>query len=427
MLKQYKVDFTIDGNNLSDLVTKVELSNSISKPYTSGVLSLRIQTKELMNYNMLQRGNFINLKLYVCEPNETSDSGTITSQIYELRCMLVSNLITIDNPIKNQETDNMNLQYVECMIMFVDMSVYLRTIHKFSGSFFDISIKEIIENISGVLNIENIFIHEPFNTEKLEQLAIPNLTLTQTIEYLDKMYGIYDGIPVVNYVNSKQSGVVAEIFNLNKRMQEIVDFTLYSMTTLDDEYIQNINEKKIARPDHPIFYNIAPEIKPQSGYDAFRMINLVKKDYTYYPDDAPVKNTNVNVANEFIRNNAFMVKRSNDAFESIIEDKDLIDAHDMNFRYITSDQNMHSYINTKLSKSFYKLNKINMMIPNDTFNFSILPGHIVEWKINDPDMMSATGKYFIDNIIRIFTLDNNVPERTNMLTKFNMFRGNLIQ
>ncbi|MFA5559159.1 MAG: hypothetical protein WDA59_06885 [Methanofastidiosum sp.] len=426
--KIYKAEASIDGVFLSDLIQRFELSERMDKCYYSGVVVFRMRTKDAMSYNLLKEGNILKVSIYVCTESEGTEVEEVVEDIFNIDCLLVGNLLQLKKPIKTNYNEDDTSDFSEFIINFIDNNTFKNSLKKITRTFFDTNIESVIKTMANTSGINLVSLDAIENKTRYDQIAIPNLTFNQALSYLDRRYGLYSGIPILNYSSKGESNNIdLEMFNLNKRIKSRTDFTLYSLVILDNERINQLEEEKLTQTEHPIFRNLMPVIAPKNDYDAYRLVNLHKKKFVIYPDDKPVDYIDINVGNDFIKNNEFLQLQSNYSFKEIVDSDSLEEIDNIDYKYLRDSDNMKRYFHTRLSKTIYKLNRIDMKISNDYFMFSIKPGNVVDWKINDDEYINISGKYFIDNIIRVFHLNNFVPSATNMVTSFSMHRANLFK
>lgn len=273
-LKIGKIDLTPDLYSLTILT-------SIDLPYQTFLLQLFLDPTDIILDEIYGQTSLkLKSRLYGTSPS-------IVLEEIDFELMYLSSEMPMEiSPINSQAPANMqkdrSVVTFTCVAReaYITMSTLVNSIHQ--GKTISTVISEMITSVGATLNYDS----QGQNPEMIDQVLIPPSTLYKNLRYVNRTFGIYDGMAAIycshdNTVNIK---------NLTKKMQKSDQFIIYQLPTDTDntKTIESCNDGKR-------FYtteNMHTKYKGNSAfaYLAPRMIYIVKpKDRLFAPIDVELE------------------------------------------------------------------------------------------------------------------------------------------
>lgn len=214
----YDVEVVI--KNLKYEVFRVEIASSITTPYQAIILDLFVDAEDII-LKQLWGGESIKMTIRFFE-----EVNTPLDQIeYEL--LYVSNPSGLNLSLKPQNEELQHKDRSPIRIVTVPKDSFKTMSTLVNKIYVNKTPKEIIEDL--VTETDANLKYDPIdaNTNSLDQVIIPPLTIYQSIKYLDAMFGLHDGISVFfcDYENN------LKVMNLSPKIKDSQLFTIFQLTS----------------------------------------------------------------------------------------------------------------------------------------------------------------------------------------------------
>jgi hypothetical protein len=162
---------------------------------------------------------------------------------------------------------------------YATMNSIVNSIH--AGTTVETAISSMISSVGASIKYDS----NGRNSEVIDQILIPPSTLYNTLKYVNRTWGIYDGAPAIycTYDN------VVQIKNMTFKMNQAQTFTLYQMAIDAD------NESLIEKcNDGKHFYTVNPLITKYEGNSVFALL-APTQIYIVKPRDRLFENIQINL------------------------------------------------------------------------------------------------------------------------------------
>jgi len=218
--RSYEINLRIKGENYSNDITRVRLSSSLATGYQIVSLTINITPQSIL-LNKLYGQDSIELVIKRLDESEVV-SETMVFDLMILNSEFeipVSDLITTDQQMDRTSFELVTVTRTPFEIMTTMVSAVFGPTPTKTVWTAPKTIKEMIETIideqiTAPLQLKYDTVNE--NLDQIRQSCIPPTTLYQAIKYLDRNYGLYNGVPAVfcQYDNTLQ------IMNLSSRIKK---------------------------------------------------------------------------------------------------------------------------------------------------------------------------------------------------------------
>lgn len=297
--KSYDVELII--KDLKYEVYRVEIGSSVITPYQSIVLDLFVDSEEII-LQKIWGGDSIFLTISFYE-EEGQPLDTIN---FELMHVSIPSGMQLPLKPKNEEVQHKDRSSIRIVAIpknpFKTMNTLVNRIYVNKTP------KEIIEDL--ISDSETTLDYDPAdaNTDSLDQVIIPPLTIYQSIKYLDAMFGLHNGVSVFycDYENN------LKIVNLTSKIKDSQTFTIFQLVTDDkdnDKYIKKTLDGKHFVTYTPVSTdyignsvfsvlanNIKVVVKPKD-----QLYNIIEKDLeTICSDQGLISKDNKVYLDEFV-------------------------------------------------------------------------------------------------------------------------------
>jgi len=261
--RSYDIQLNIKGIDYSKDIYRVTIASSITSPYQTITLEIFISPKDII-LKKLYGQDSIKLAIRLID-----QSGVISEQI-DFNLLLIDASFSV--PISAQEVsgsqeDRSSLSIVGvCKEAFKTITTYTNHVllpkpkENYNNTLRDIITYIVQKNTNTTLKYDT----ENENKNIVEQIIIPPTTVYKNIMYLDNLFGLYTGVPVIfcSYDN------ILYIKNLTAKMKKAQIFTVYQISSGDPEN-ENIIKKSLADNN---FYTYSPLETTYSGNSAFSVL-----------------------------------------------------------------------------------------------------------------------------------------------------------
>ncbi len=232
-------DFTlrIGENDYSTDLVKVEIKTSITTPYQYLLLDININADDILE-NSLFGQDPIKLIIRLIGKDKTRFGNDIVFDLMYIDTMTEYRPTQQQGATDQQERTVTKFKTV-CIKAYQTMSTMINKIY------FNKTPDTIITDLVSQTGAELEYDSAGKSTLKIDQLLIPPTTLYNIINYIDRIYGLFNG-PMAVYSTYDNK---IKIQNLNKKPNMAQMITLYLIATDNDE-------TKIFNTDDPtIFYS----------------------------------------------------------------------------------------------------------------------------------------------------------------------------
>ena len=229
-LKIGKIDLTPDLYSLT-ILTSVDL------PYQTFLLQIFLDPKDIILDEIYgQKPLKLKSRMY----------GTAPSLVMEeinFELMYLSSDMPIEiTPVNSRTPANMQKDRstvtFTCVARYayMTMSTLINSVHQ--GKKLSDVIADMIDSVGATLNYDS----KGENSEVIDQVLIPPSTLYKNLRYINKTFGIYNGMAAIYCSHDN----IVNIKNLTKKMQKSDQFIIYQLPTDTDntEIIESCNDGK---------------------------------------------------------------------------------------------------------------------------------------------------------------------------------------
>ena len=226
----YDFNLIIDDLDYSQDLLNVKILTSITVPYQTVLLTLNLDPDDIILKRVYGQSPIKLTVILQGAANELNKESIDFELIY-----LTSEF---DIPTRSMTTQDVQKDRTKvtiptvCQIPFEYMTTMVNNVHHAK------KIDEIIEDIVGNTGAELDLETTGLNTNTLDQVVIPPSTVYKCIQYLDRLFGIYNGIAIIT---CHYDGTLL-IKNLNQNMNMSQTFTMYQLADNDKDF-QKIADK----------------------------------------------------------------------------------------------------------------------------------------------------------------------------------------
>ncbi len=241
-ISSYNIELIIKDQDYSNELTNIRIISSLASKYQIIIINILTPINDIVLENGLSEEDplKLNIKL-LAQDLVVKEQIDMELMVINFSCQLEPD--QIDSSFASQsERTGVTLTCIT-RIPFKSITTLVNDIYELS------TIKEVIKDLTNKIGLELEYDSEGENTEVIDQIIIPPLTLNRAIDYLDQTFGLFNGIPSVfcQYDNKLQ------IKNLSKQMTKNQKFKI-DLLTIDGSNIEII-KKSI---DGENFYTYSP-------------------------------------------------------------------------------------------------------------------------------------------------------------------------
>lgn len=237
---------------------------------------------------------------------------------------------------------------------------------------------------------------DDINNIEINQVLIPPMTLSNSVKYLNKMFGIYNGIFNISCNNDN----VVQIKNLTKRLNKNSTFTIYHLAS-DDSENQTYLEESVKKPNVYYTYDNTNLVNNQNLKSSILSNNI---KYIIKPLDT--------LSYKIEKNLQDIVEKYSLAFSTENNKNIKIDINlDDRIRYFiehTGYEKEENFIIAELSKSLADLSTMSFRIER---NLNLLPllnvGDCVKFNTKVSEYIELSGKYILKSTVLDFDRSNS--------------------
>ena len=376
--RTYEFELKIGKIDLTHELYSLTILTSIDLPYQTFLLQLFLDPKDIILDEIYgQKLLKLTSRLY-----GTSPSIVLEEINFEL--MYLSSDMPIEITPMNSQSQPNNMQKDRSTVTFtcvaryayMTMSTLVNSAHQ--GKKISTVIADMIDSVGATLNYDS----QGENPEVIDQVLIPPSTLYKNLRYVNRTFGIYDGMAAIYCSHDN----IVNIKNLTKKMQKSDQFIIYQLPTDTDntEIIESCNDGKR-------FYtteNMHTKYKGNSAfaYLAPRMRYVVKpKDRLFAPID---------IVLESFAQKYGLISKSNNIFydNKALPTETRVSLHKDHTGYELTE----SFINAKLSRNICAITELLVNVQQSMKILNLMNvGETVKIDTKIVDTRDFTGLYIL--------------------------------
>ena len=367
-LKIGKIDLTPDLMSLSILT-------SIETPYQTFVLELFIDPNDIILEKIYgQTPLKLTTKMFY------DQSPSLSMETIEIELMYLSSDMPLSGSVSNPQTiqkDRQNISFT-CVARnaYTTMNSIVNSVYQ--GKRLSDVITDMASQVGATLEMDT----NGQNTEVLDQVLIPSSTLYKTLKYLNRTFGLYDGMPVIYCTHDNK----VKIKNLTSKMITSSKFIIHQLPLGSDntEIYEKCNDGKN-------FYtkqNLHTTYKGNSvfAYLAPKMRHIVKpKDRLFHTIDVDLET--------FAQKYGLISKGNKIFFDSkAISSKSRVSMHKDHTGYELNE----SFINSKYARRVSAITSMSLSVERSIKILNLMDiGEAVELNTHIDLTNDFTGKYIL--------------------------------
>ncbi len=293
--RNYDFQVTIKDADYSNHLSDVRIISSLSSAYQMIILNFKMDPSDITLLELYGQ-DYIKLSLKILGRSE---------QIYEtidFELMYVTSKINLPVTTTLQTKQNHNqFDYTPISIVTICRQPY-KTMTTFINKVYEnVTLNDVISDISNLSGAKLEIDNDGINSDVIDQIVIPPLSLIKSIKYLDATFGIYSGPMSIfcQYDNTLQ------IKNLNKSINKSQTMTITHLVLDKDK--QDVVENSTIEPIN--FYTYDNLETQWDGNKKFGLLSR-KMNYIAKPKDSLYYMHNLDLY-DICRNNGLISAKNN--------------------------------------------------------------------------------------------------------------------
>jgi hypothetical protein len=372
--RTYEFELKIGKKDITPDLYQLKILTSIDAPYQTFILDIFIDPSDFLLEEIYGQTP-IKLKSRLFGTSEKTPLEQIDFDLM----FLTENIpveTQIQNPAQRQHDRSPITITTVARNSYKTMNTFVNGV--FSGSTISSAISQLVSKTGASLKYDS----NGRNQTKIDQILVPPSTLYKNINYINKTFGIFDGVPAFFCLHDN----VVYVKNLTRKMGESNAFTIYQLAldANNEEIIKKCNDGKN-------FYTIRDLGTIYKGNSAFatigpNMINRVKpSDQLYY--DIPIN------LDSFAKSYGLISKQN-----KIFYDQEAINPSSRIAFYKdhTGYETDESFIRGTFSKNISALSEVTVSIEQSMKLLNLMNvGESVQFNSKTNESSSITGKYIL--------------------------------
>ena len=371
--RTFDITVKIGKIDLSSDLMEFKIITSIDLPYQTFILKLFIDTDDII-LEKIYGQTPIKVTINLLE-TEQIPMETVTFELLYLSSDM--NLSEISNNSIGMEKTRTPITITTVARQpYKTMNTYVNSIYK--GKKIDYVITDLITKIKGKIKYDN----NGRNKELIDQVMIPPSTLYKNLKYINKTFGIFEGLP--SFTCSHDN--IINIKNLTNKMKQKQTFTLYQLS-MDSDNTKIINRCN----DGKHYYTIREVTTNYEGNSVFAFLspNLV---HITKPRDRLSHNIQTDLES-FIQSYGIMSKSKKIFFDKLLLNKDYrttVYARDTGYELTKT------FINSNLSKNVSEITEVSVIVERNIKIMNLMNvGESVEFNTQGVDSSQIAGRYIL--------------------------------
>lgn len=357
----YEFDLRIGDIDYSNDLYKLSIKSSTTTPYQLIKMELYLDSTELLTEQIYGQTP---IKLSVKLKGET----VWTQEQVDFDLMFSDTQASFHMQHVNQETDQ--AERVPVTLSTISRPAFKTMSKMVNNVYFATTSEAIIQNL--ITQVPDAKLEYDANGKSklaIDQFLIPPSTIYKTINYLDRTYGVFDGMLGLHCSHDN----IVKVQNLSKKIGSSNAFSVYSLAT-------NVNQEKILSMTDPTkFYTKVPIKVSNRGNSIFAIV-APRNRYITKPSNALSTTIDVNTE-EFSKTYGIISKNIADK-QTIYYDAEAMNA-DKRIAYHTNQTGFNSdqgFVRSNLSRAIadvsmveielqHRLPILNLMNVGEAVNF----------------------------------------------------------
>ena len=220
--RSYMIELKIRDLDFTNELYRVRITNTVDNPLQNYIVEIFTDPREIMTNKIFGQEN---LKLSI----------RLTGQAVEglPKEVLSTELVHIrtDFEVPMERLSSLDDQRDRAAIPFLavprkNIEVMSTLVNKvYTATRVETVLRDLVSQTKVNLDLDT----DNINTQLIDQLVVPPLSLTKAIQYINSVFGIYKGTMGWNFEDD-----TLHIYNLTKRMNKTPAFTVYQLTLAGD-------------------------------------------------------------------------------------------------------------------------------------------------------------------------------------------------
>jgi hypothetical protein len=276
----YDFELTIEGNDFSNDVMEVNILSSIEVPYMTVLINMNLDPTSLVLNKIYGQ---IPIQLSIKHFGQIHPG--IPDEQIDLELMYVSADfdILMKNPLTSQYRmkDRTPIQLTTvCRDPFTIMNTYV------NGVYIGKNVGDIINDLSQRVNATVVADTNGINTEVIDQVMIPPMTFYQALRYLNKTFGLYNGISSFYCLQDKPKSRIY-IKNLTSKIESSINrAAIYQLAAggSNDEALTPADVADMGGQTYYTHKSVETQYKGNTAFSILgpRMVHIVKPGKKLY-------------------------------------------------------------------------------------------------------------------------------------------------
>ena len=243
-------------------------------------------------------------------------------------------------------------------------------------------IKDVIDNLVTSTGMKTQYDSNGQNSETIDQVLIPPNTLYKNLQYINRTFGIFEGIPAIYCSYDK----IVHIKNLTNKMLQAQAFTIYQLSVGVD------NKKVIDRCNDGKHYYTIRDLS--TNFEGNSVFAFLSPNITHIVKPRDRLSYKIKTDLESFTKKYGLVSKSNQIFF----DKQLYNDNFRNSTYIhdTGYELKKTFINANLSKKISNISEISIIVERNIKILNLMNvGESVELTTQDTETSQISGRYIL--------------------------------
>jgi hypothetical protein len=371
--RRYDLQLKIKDKDYTNDLYQLRLVSSLNSPYQIFRMNLFVDPDDIILEKLFGRDP-MKLSIKLLGDTEYPLEQIDFNLIYIKGSFQINSRETITSRASQKERSTLTITSV-CTNAFKAITYPVNEVYS------NITIKEVLEDLAGKAGVTLKLDSEGINSERIDQLIIPQTTLKKAIDYLDRRFGIFNGAAI--YFCSYDNKLY--IKNISSKVKMNQSFTVYQLSTdiENQELIKKCIDGKNFYTYSTIDTNYSGNVKLSVEASTERYI-MTPKDQLYYVLVKDVKD----VSSEY--GIIYQNKK--------IQFNDVFDNREKTFEDPCAYELTETFAISKISKYVANLSTISIMLERNLPILNLINiGEAVKLNSQVIEFTDLSGKYVLKN------------------------------
>lgn len=232
--RSYDLEMIIRDKDYSNDLTRVRIVNTLDNPFTQFILDMFVDARDIV-LDHIYGQDPIKLKIrYIGQTQPEVPKEQVEYDLIHFKSGFPLPLQKSSSQVDQPDRTQISIVAIAEKDMF-SLSTLVNKVY------YAATIQEIVTDLASEAYTELEIDTEDLNTEKLDQVIIPPISLNRAIQYLDNTFGFYKGTMGWTFKDGK-----VKIYNLTRRMNKADTFIIYQLVSGDDnsDIVEKCNDGK---------------------------------------------------------------------------------------------------------------------------------------------------------------------------------------